>query len=38
LSEFLLRHGRIWRGGNPWTLSHERWLLAQRFDEPALAG
>jgi transposase len=37
LSKFLLRHGRIWRGGNPWTLTHERWLLAQRFTEPALA-
>jgi hypothetical protein len=23
--------------GNAWTLGHERWLLAQRFDEPALA-
>jgi transposase len=36
LSKFLLRHGRPWRGGNAWTLTHERWLLAQRFDEPAL--
>ncbi|HEV8649944.1 MAG TPA: transposase [Actinomycetes bacterium] len=36
LSKFLLRHGRVWRGGNPWTLTHERWLLAQRFDESAL--
>jgi transposase len=34
---FLLRHGRAWRGGNAWTLTHERWLLAQRFDQPALA-
>ena len=23
-------------GGNAWTLTHERWLLAQRFDQPAL--
>ena len=37
LSKFLLRHGRAWRGGNAWTLTHERWLLAQRFDQPALA-
>jgi transposase len=37
LSKFLLRHGRAWRGGDPWTLAHERWLLAQRFEEPALA-
>jgi transposase len=35
---FLLRHGRIWRGGaTAWTHAHERWLVAQRFDEPALA-
>ena len=34
---FLLRHGRPWRGGNAWTLTHQRWLLAQRFEEPALA-
>jgi transposase len=37
LSKFLLRHARPWRGGNAWTLTHERWLLAQRFDQPALA-
>jgi transposase len=37
LSKFLLRHGRVWRGGHPWTLTHQRWLLAQRFTEPALA-
>ena len=37
LSKFLLRHGRPWRGGNAWTLTHECWLLAQRFDQPALA-
>jgi transposase len=37
LSKFLLRHGRVWRGGaTAWTLAHERWLLGQRFDEPAL--
>jgi len=37
LSKFLLRHGRPWRGGNAWTLTHERWLVAQRFNDPALA-
>jgi transposase len=38
LSKFLLRHGRIWRGGaSAWTQAHERWLLGQQFDEPALA-
>jgi transposase len=36
LSMFLLRHGRPWRGGNAWTLTHERWLGSQRFDQPAL--
>ena len=37
LGGFLLRHGRIWRGGSTtWTFAHERWLLAQRFDDPAL--
>ena len=37
LGKFLLRHGRAWRGGSAWTLTHERWLLQQRFQEPALA-
>jgi transposase len=36
LSKFLLRHDRIWRE-SAWTLTHERWLGGQRFDEPALA-
>ena len=37
LSKFLLRHCRAWRGGaSAWTQAHERWLLGQRFDEPAL--
>jgi hypothetical protein len=26
-----------WRGGNAWTLTHERWLGSQRFHQPALA-
>jgi len=37
LGAFLLRHDRIWRGGSNWSLKHEQWLLAQRFDDPALA-
>ncbi len=35
LGKFLLRHGRIWRGGDNWTLKHEAWIRAQRFDERA---
>jgi transposase len=37
LGGFLLRHGRVWHDGSTWTYGHERWLLAQRFDDPALA-
>jgi transposase len=36
LLKFLLRHSRVWRGGSNWTVKHEAWLAAQRFDEPAL--
>jgi hypothetical protein len=37
-SKYLLGHGRAWRGGvSAWTHAHERWLLGQQFDEPALA-
>ena len=36
LGKFLLRHGRVWRGGANWTLKHEAWIAAQRFDDPAL--
>lgn len=36
LGKFLLRHGRIWRDGQNWTLKHEVWIGAQRFDERAL--
>ncbi len=36
LGKFLLRHDRIWRGGDNWTLKHEAWIRAQTFDEPAL--
>jgi transposase len=34
--KFLLRHGRVWRDGQNWTLKHQAWISAQRFDEPAL--
>lgn len=37
LDKFLLRHGRIWRGGSNWTHKHEAWIAAQRFDERAEA-
>ena len=37
LSKFLLRHSRVYRDGSPWTIKHEGWLTAQRFDEAALA-
>lgn len=36
LGKFLLRHGRVWRGGDNWTLKHQAWVRAQRFDERAL--
>jgi len=36
LRKFLLRHGRVWRGGDNWTMKHHAWMSAQRFDEPAL--
>jgi transposase len=36
LGKFLLRHGRVWRGGSNWTLKHQAWITAQRFDDLAL--
>lgn len=36
LGKFLLRHGRVWRGGDNWTLKHQAWVRSQRFDERAL--
>ena len=36
LGKFLLRHGRVWRGGDNWTLKHQAWIRQQRFDERAL--
>jgi transposase len=36
LGKFLLRHGRVWRGGTTWTLKHQAWLGSQRFEQPAM--
>jgi transposase len=36
LASFLLRHGRVYRGGSAWTGVHEKWLAGQDFAEPAL--
>jgi transposase len=36
LGKFLLRHGRVWRGGANWTQKHDLWLRTQRFDDAAL--
>lgn len=36
LGKFLLRHGRVWRGGDNWTLKHQAWVSQQRFEERAL--
>jgi transposase len=36
LGKFLLRHGRVWRGGTNWSLKHHAWIAQQRFDDPAL--
>ena len=36
LSKFLLRHGKVFRDGSAWTLAHERWLHAQRFEDRTL--
>jgi hypothetical protein len=33
LSKFLLRHDQIWRA-QAWTMTHERWIASQRFDDP----
>jgi transposase len=35
LSKFLLRHGRIYSAGCPWTDRHWRWLNGQSFTHPA---
>ncbi|TQS10388.1 IS110 family transposase [Microbispora sp. SCL1-1] len=36
INAFLLRHGRVWRGGVRWTKIHRQWVASQVFDEPAL--
>jgi transposase len=36
LGKFLLRHGRVWRDGDNWTLRHQAWIQAQHFDDAAL--
>ena len=33
LSKLLLRHGRVYSGGQPWSGKHELWLRRQRFDD-----
>jgi len=35
LGAFLLRHGRLYSGGKPWTRAHRRWLGDQGFAHPA---
>ena len=35
LLSFLLRHGRIFTGGDHWTRAHLRWLADQSFEHPA---
>jgi transposase len=37
LTGLLMRHGRVWRDGEYWTVKHRAWVAAQHFDEPALA-
>jgi len=36
VSKLLLRQGIVYSGGTTWNRDHERWLRAQRFDNPAL--
>ena len=36
LSKLLLRRGLLWEGAKSWTLAHERWLAARRFEERPL--
>ncbi len=35
LLAFLLRHGRTYPTGKPWTLRHRRWLAGQAFEQDA---
>jgi len=32
-SKLLLRHGRVYTGGQAWSGKHELWLRRQRFDD-----
>jgi transposase len=36
VSKLLLRQGVVYYGGKAWTATHDQWLRAQRFDQPAL--
>jgi transposase len=36
-SSFLLRHSEVYRDGDAWTIRHDQWLSARRFDDPAVA-
>ena len=36
LGHFLLRHGRVYRTGTPWTFRYRGWLGNQSFAHPAL--
>ena len=35
LQSFLLRHGRVFPGRQPWTRAHARWLSELIFEHPA---
>ena len=36
LSAMLLRHGQVFRDGDPWTKKHLEWLTSCRFDDRAV--
>jgi transposase len=36
VSKLLLRQGIVYSAGKAWTIAHDLWLRAQRFDQPAL--
>lgn len=36
LSAFLLRHGQVFRDGDPWTNKHLEWLTSRRFADRAV--
>lgn len=37
LGAFLLRHGKVYRGGSPWTMTHAHWLSGLVFEQHAAA-